>query len=240
VQQRQLPKSTSEQRGPGELAAARRFRAVQLLAGTAATALLALVATGCPEAADLANPGMYDAPAPAGGTGNTAGSGSTGSMCETECMAKIINAQGTGCKGCHGKALKSGGMMDLESAGYTGRLVDKPAEHMGVEMGAACPSGDKLIDSANPSASWLLKKVTNMQGTCGVVMPITGALSAADQACVTTYVNCAAGKPGGAGGSGTGGASGGTGGAAGGTGGAAGGTGGAAGGTGGGGGTGGN
>ena len=122
-------------------------------------------------------------------------------------MAAIINASGTGCKTCHGKTIKLAGSLDFESEGYTARLKDKPAEHLGVAPGSTCPTGDFLIDSAAPANSWLLKKINDMTPNCGTVMPSTGALSAADKACVATYVSCVA--PGGAapsGGSASGGA----------------------------------
>ena len=163
---------------------------------------LALFATGCPGPADLDHANDYLVPPAAGsssgGSGATAGtSGSGGSgmtaSCLTPCVTAVINATGTGCKTCHGVAIKLAGTLDMETAGLDARLKDKPAEHPGLPAGTACPSGDKLIDSATPANSWLLKKVTNMQASCGTVMPSSGVLSAADQACFTTYVNCVAG-----------------------------------------------
>jgi hypothetical protein len=189
-----------------------RSRRTRGLVATVGAALLALFAVGCPEPGDLQNADVYPAPAaPAGGSGSTAGTSSGGGStagtssgggstagtssgsCETACMAAIINAQGTGCKNCHGKQIKLAGTLDFETAGYSARLKDVPAEHAGVAAGAACPSGDKLIDSAAPANSWLLKKVTGMQGDCGTSMPTGSTLSASDQACMTTYVNCVAG-----------------------------------------------
>jgi uncharacterized membrane protein YgcG len=212
VQQRQSPQPPSEQRSARELAAARRTSAARLLAGTAASALLALLATGCPEAADLANPGMYDAPAAAGTSSSTGGSGSTGSMCEVACVKKIV--QDT-CKLCHSGNLKSS-ELDLGGEGFTARLKGQPAKHL--DANGACPTGDKLIDVDDPTKSWLLKKVKAQEAECGDPMP-NPPLGATDQACLETYVYCVAGKPppgggsAGSAGSGTGGASGGTGGA---------------------------
>jgi hypothetical protein len=110
-------------------------------------------------------------------------------------MAEIINLQGLGCKTCHGKTVKLAGTLDLESPGYTGRLKDKVAEHPGV-MPGDCGTGEKLIDTANPSASWLYKKVTGMEGNCGEPMPAAPGLAAAQQMCVLTYVTCVANGPG--------------------------------------------
>lgn len=198
MQERQFPPFDFETLTHAEQGALQRARARQSrsLIASVGAGMLALFAVGCPEPGDLQNPGAYPAPTPVGGSATTGGSGTGGSAavsCETACMATIINANGTGCKACHGTAVKLAGTLDLETPGYTARLKDKPAEHAGVTAGSPCPMGDKLIDSANPAESWLLKKVTNMQGTCGTVMPLSGALSATDQMCFTTYVNCVAG-----------------------------------------------
>jgi hypothetical protein len=84
------------------------------------------------------------------------------------------------------------GTLDMESPGISARLRDQPAAHRGIADGGSCPRGDKIIDTAHPEDSWLLKKILGQQGTCGTVMPSTGALSLADQACMATYVNCVA------------------------------------------------
>jgi hypothetical protein len=87
------------------------------------------------------------------------------------------------------------GQLDLESPGLSARLKDQPAKHAELANPQACPSGDKLIDSANPmGASWLLKKVANQQGGCGTPMPPQGA-SQADITCVTEYVTCVGSTP---------------------------------------------
>ena len=107
--------------------------------------------------------------------------------CETACFTTAM----MGCTGCHGNMLKSA-MLDVEAAGISARLKDKPATHADVADPSGCPTGDKLIDSANPMESWFLKKVNGQQGTCGAAMPIGPALSAADQECVKTFVTCVA------------------------------------------------
>ena len=221
MQQRQSTQPPSEPRPSLQLAATRSSRAaVRLLAGTAASALLALFATGCPEAADLANPEMYAAPAAAGtgsGTAGSAGSGNTGSPCEVACIKKVFQESAPLCKACHGGMILSS-ELDLGADGFTARLKDQPAKHL--DATGPCPTGDKLIDVNDPAKSWLLKKVKGDHGECGTQMP-PNPLGAMDMACVETYVYCVAGKPppgggsGGSGGSGTGGASAGTGGASG-------------------------
>jgi hypothetical protein len=180
-----------------------------------------LLSVGCPEPADLDNPGAYPKPGgnaasgsanggtPGGGTPNggnatggmAAGGGTTGGMtaggmatggsgnpasCETACMKDVLEG---GCTLCHGANLKSA-MLDLEAAGYTGRLKDQPPTH--AEAGGTCPTGDKLIDSANPMSSWLLKKVSGGQGSCGTNMPPGTGLAGEDLKCVQDYVSCVA------------------------------------------------
>jgi len=128
----------------------------------------------------------------------TAGASST-SGCETECIRNIFTVQPILCRLCHnnnpgGAALTSGGL-DLQSDGFTARLKDVPAQHSDIvaPMTAAdCPVGDKLIDTANPAESWLLKKIDGQQGNCGTPMPSTGMLSSTQQDCVHNYVACVA------------------------------------------------
>jgi hypothetical protein len=200
---------------------------IKSAAGLGAIAL-SLFALGCPQGADLDNPNFYCQPGgsivdpntklvtgcmpvAAGGTSGTAGSGSGGmamASCEDAmCLKAIINAP-AGCKLCHpsNPAARQSGSLDFETPGFAARLKDQPAEHAGLPAGTdkatACPAGDKLVNSASVMDSWLLKKITGMQGSCGTVMPSTGALSATDQACFTTFINCVAtsGAPAGGGG----------------------------------------
>lgn len=205
MQEPQFSPFDSENLTPAERRTLRRVRArrAQAFALGIGASVLALFAVGCPEPADLANP--QDFPTAAGtstgtagstGGGVTAGTGGTGGMpasgasCESTCMTSIID---TTCKVCHGKALKIAGTLDLETAGYTDRLKNKPAEHPSVDA-SACPTGDKLIDTETPANSWLLKKVSNQQGTCGTVMPATPPLTSDQLSCFQTYVSCVAGS----------------------------------------------
>lgn len=203
MQERQFSPFDFENLTPAEREALRRTRTRRArgLVATLGAGLLALFAVGCPEPGDLQNANVYPAPTPSGGSGSTAGGtsggstagassgGSTGAACETACMTAIITAPG-GCTTCHGAKTRLSGTLDFETSGYAGRLRDMPAQHVGSTPGP-CPTGDKLIDSATPANSWLLKKVTGMQGGCGTPMPAAG-LSATDQTCVTTFVNCVA------------------------------------------------
>jgi hypothetical protein len=208
VQQRQSAHSRLENLAIDELHALRRLRTrrLQMLMTGAAAAALTLFAAGCPAPADLDNPEAFDAPAPTGGmatAGSPTGGGGGGSTpspsCETACMTTVLN----GCVICHSTASMLG-KLDLSGA-YTARLKDQPAKH---DMPGAgpCPTGDKLIDSANASNSWFLKKVSSEHGSCGTEMPPGGGLKGPDLTCVQTYVACVAGgTPAGGGSGGTGG-----------------------------------
>lgn len=214
-----------------------RARRVQLVAAGIAGTLLALLATGCPEPADLVdgeNKEKFPAPAGggSGGSGSMGGSATGPDPCEVACVTKVFTGTPAACKLCHSTAMDTRlGGLDLQSAGITARMKGVAAQHIGIDppaMAGDCPAGDKLIDVDNPANSWLLKKLKGMQKTCGTAMPSTSPLGAADMACMETYISCVAGKPigggggaaaGGSGGSAAGGTSAGTGGAAAGTGG---------------------
>lgn len=123
----------------------------------------------------------------------TAASGSAGASSGDlpGCVAAIFAATTAGkCSNgiCHHAGDGSGGL-DLASPGVTARLLDQPASHVGATPNSGCPQGDKLIDSHDPSASWLLKKLTLDSATaCGAKMPLTGSLSADELSCLTQWV----------------------------------------------------
>ncbi len=165
-------------------------------------AALALLAVGCPEPGDLEKVNSYCKPGQSiVGANNevtgcsdtpsgSSGSGNSGSSCETACITMLFSNT---CVSCHTQAVPLG-ELDLQSAGVAARLKDQPAKHAALDNPQGCPTGDKLIDSANPTASWLLKKVAMQQGGCGTQMPPQGA-TAADVTCVTEYVNCVSAMP---------------------------------------------
>jgi hypothetical protein len=136
------------------------------------------------------------------GGGNGSNLGGPAHPCETACLQEIFSAHVASCKLCHTDqpspyGLQSSGL-DLQSPGVTARLKDIPAKHgdLAIGMSAAdCPTGDKLLDTANPENSWLLKKIRGMQGACGTSMPQPPTLlKPAEQQCVQTYVYCVAGQ----------------------------------------------
>jgi hypothetical protein len=210
-----------------------RTRRLQGLGAGVGAALLALFALGCPEGADLENPQSYPKPGymtasggsgTAGATAGGAAAGGNAASCETACIKDIFQVQPVLCALCHNKnmagPLTSAGL-DLKTDGFTARLLNIPATHTDIVApmtNANCPKGDKLIDSSNPSASWLLKKIEGTQGDCGTPMPQTGQLSMAQKTCLETYIACVAGGPitggGGAAAGGSGGTAAGGGGAA--------------------------
>ena len=184
----------------------RRLRALLCCVGVGA---LTLFAVGCPEPADLQNPNAFPLPPNAtagsgttGGSG-TSGSGSTGVECEVACMATAL----TSCKTCHSKMIQLVPKLDLQTAGYTALLKNQPAQYTGLTP-AMCTAGGKLIDTAAPANSWLLKKVKNDVGMCGTVMPPMGTMPAttpADIKCFEDYVACVSGAaPAATGGTGSG------------------------------------
>jgi hypothetical protein len=209
VQERQFPPSESEELVPAERAALTRVRTrrVQRLGAGAGAALLAFLALGCPEGADLEiPPGGFPKPGYSTGgaatAGGAAGGADTGAACEVQCVKDIFQKSPTLCALCHNNnpdmTKLTSAMLDLKSDGFTARLKDVPATHTEIAppmTNANCPKGDKLIDTSTPSASWLLKKIENQQGDCGTVMPSTSALSMAQKSCLETYVACVAGGP---------------------------------------------
>ncbi|WP_223631712.1 hypothetical protein [Corallococcus sp. EGB] len=135
------------------------------LATLVAAALLATTA-GC--AGGLDDPERFT-----GGTTSSCAPGTTASS--------ILQSQ---CYSCHSTETKAtGANLDLQASGLPGRLYT---------TNATCNT-KPLADSANPSQSFFLKKLT-ANPECGVRMPQGGALSAADTACLTEWL--VAGKPG--------------------------------------------
>lgn len=130
-----------------------------------------------------------------GGMSALGGSGSGGSPASggspggdypppSSCLQTIL----TSCNLCHGaQAAAIGANLDLRGNDVASRLVDEPATYMGVTDADQCVQGAKLIDSANPAESVLLKKVKGEQ-ECGTPMPAPTGLNAIDQACVEAWI----------------------------------------------------
>lgn len=100
---------------------------------------------------------------------------------------------------CHGNHFVAG--LDLRpDSGFAARLLDVAATHgditcadLSVCVPPGCPPAGmvKLVDSSNPTASWILAKAHDMQGECGDRMPST-ALSSDQDTCLTAIVNATA------------------------------------------------
>ena len=204
MNQQESSQSPSDNLVPSERAALRqvRRRRLQALFGGSGAILIGFMMSGCPEPADMGTE-------PGGGM-NMAGSGGSGGgatgkdACELPCVDKVFAQNVLTCKICHyadmpnlTPPMPSLGKLDLVSPGVTARLKDVPAKHAEIiTMNPVCPMGDKLIDTAFPGDSWMLKKIRMQQGTCGDKMPSTSPLSAMDLACLETYISCVAGgKP---------------------------------------------
>ncbi len=83
--------------------------------------------------------------------------------------AEMILAQSCGTTGCHDDTPQAQAGLDLLSPGVEGRVVDVNA------IGVGCTS-DILVVAGEPSSSYLLDKVLNVPGICGLQMPVVGSL----------------------------------------------------------------
>jgi hypothetical protein len=144
--------------------------------------------------------------APAAGTGNS-GAG-TGNMPPiptlTDCdPVKALTTGPAACAqlGCH-KGPYSEAKLDLTpNAGFVSRLKNVPATHLDIMCNGApcatpptaCPTGDKLIDTANADNSWMLHKLQSTQTGCGDAMPPPGyTIDDAGRACIIELVKAIA------------------------------------------------
>ncbi|NBD11078.1 MULTISPECIES: hypothetical protein [Corallococcus] len=106
--------------------------------------------------------------------------GGTSSCAPGTTATSLIQAQ---CFACHSTETKNiGANLDLQAAGLPGRLYTTTA---------SCNAAP-LADSANPSQSFFLKKLSASPG-CGAQMPQGNPLNAADTACISEWL--IAGKP---------------------------------------------
>jgi hypothetical protein len=133
------------------------------------------------------------------------------------CLQTLFSGTGK-CSGnvCHSAGAMPAGGLDLTSPDVAARLINVPATHGDIDFdggGVTCPPA-KLIDTSNPSASWLLIKIDGTQGTCGSAMPQVGTLTSAEKSCIQNYIttvsaDAGTSMSGGSGGSATSGGSGG-------------------------------
>ncbi len=153
-----------------------------LLIAVAATTL-----TGCPVAADLADPDRFDL-ADAGPKGD-------GLSCN---IKGVLNKSCWGI-GCHGSDTPAA-QLDMQSAGAESRLIDVVASHEDIldNTTANCLAGETRVNTASPEDSVVIKKINGKQ-SCGGKMPVAPrTLSETDKACICEWVYKMAGAtPGG-------------------------------------------
>ena len=83
--------------------------------------------------------------------------------------AETILAESCGTTGCHDDSSQAQAGLDLVSPGVEARVVDINAIAIGC-------TDRVLVVAGNPDSSYLLDKVLNIPGICGLQMPIVGSL----------------------------------------------------------------
>ena len=92
--------------------------------------------------------------------------GGTGGSTKT---AEAILAESCGTTGCHDASSQAQAGLDLVSPGVWERVVDVNSVAVGC-------TDEALVVGGNPNDSYLLDKVLNVPGICGLQMPIVGML----------------------------------------------------------------
>lgn len=129
-------------------------------------------------------------PATSGGAGGTSGATTTGTTTggggSGGCDPAAAIAKGCGTIACHGGVMPP--LLELVAPGVEARIVNVPASYEGVQSGA-CPMPPELIvNTADPMASLLVKKLDGTQ-TCGDQMPQVPILGFTDEekACIRSW-----------------------------------------------------
>ena len=144
---------------------------------------------GCP--ANLEDPERFAPSAAVAGSNGSAGGGAVvpGLNVDTTCLQEAFSAS-CATAGCHKSGANAAAGLDLESPGVNRRLIDVVAPHTSAFPSTGCVSNQKLIDSSNAAASWLLIKITAADpNSCGVTMPVGAPLSAVHLACIKKYAD---------------------------------------------------
>jgi hypothetical protein len=87
--------------------------------------------------------------------------------------AEMVLAESCGTTGCHDDSPQAQAGLDLLSPNVESRVIDINS------IGVGCTS-DILVVAGDPDRSYLLDKVLNTPGICGLPMPVVGSLSASD------------------------------------------------------------
>jgi hypothetical protein len=112
-----------------------------------------------------------------------AAAGNTGApLPDVGCDYTMAIGRSCAIAGCHTAKDAYGGLNLTVDMGLRSRLVDVPAKHADIICDitkpdefcrpAACPSNAKLLDSANPDASWVFAKLGMTPTGCGDQMPL--------------------------------------------------------------------
>ena len=87
--------------------------------------------------------------------------------------AETVLAESCGTTGCHDDTSQAQAGLDLLSPGVENRVEDVNA------IGIGCTSRI-LVVAGDPDSSYLIEKVLNTPGICGLQMPVVGSLPADD------------------------------------------------------------
>jgi hypothetical protein len=85
--------------------------------------------------------------------------------------AETILAESCGTTGCHDDTAQAQAGLDLVSPNVESRVVDVNA------VGIGCASRIMVV-AGDPNSSYLIDKVVNTPGICGLQMPVVGSLPA--------------------------------------------------------------
>ena len=91
----------------------------------------------------------------------------------TQKSAEAVLAESCGTVGCHDASSQAQAGLDLVSPNVASRVVDVNA------VGLGC-GNDVLVVAGDPDNSYLLDKVLDELGICGLPMPVVGSLSASE------------------------------------------------------------
>lgn len=161
-----------------------------------------------------ASGGSAGAAAGSGNSGNSGGSSGSGTAAMQpvptvpNCNVGATLSNTCATFGCHKGPYASAGLELTPDMGFVGRVKDVTATHSQIicadtgltcaTIPAACPTGDKIIDSATPANSWMLHKIQGTQNGCGDPMPAPSSnlsLSDADKQCLATLITEIAALP---------------------------------------------
>jgi hypothetical protein len=95
--------------------------------------------------------------------------------------AETILAESCGTSDCHDASAQAQAGLDLLSPNVEGRVVDVNATGLGC-------GNEILVVPGDPDSSYLLQKILNVPGICGLPMPVVGLLSAAETETIRQWI----------------------------------------------------